>query len=56
MTLQAGEFRIVQFEISSEQLKFHNLNQDFVLEPGSFEVMVGPNSEELLTAEFMLKL
>ena len=43
--LKAGESKDVTFTITPDMLKFYNYNLDFVLEPGEFEVMVGPSSQ-----------
>ena len=42
--LRKGESQEVQFEITDDLLKFHNYNLDYVLEPGEFEIMIGPDS------------
>lgn len=42
--LKTGESRNVTFTITPDLLKFYNSNLDYVLEPGEFEIMVGPNS------------
>ena len=42
--LKKGESKEVTFEIKDELLKFYNANLDYVLEPGDFEIMIGPDS------------
>ena len=42
--LKKGESREVTFEITDDLLKFYNSSLDFVLEPGDFEIMIGPDS------------
>ncbi|MBR0166045.1 MAG: beta-glucosidase BglX [Prevotella sp.] len=42
--LKKGESEVVTFEIKDELLKFYNANHDYVLEPGDFEIMIGPDS------------
>jgi len=42
--LKAGESREVKFEITDDLLKFYNYHLDYVLEPGDFEIMIGPDS------------
>ena len=32
------------FEITDDLLKFYNSSLDYVLEPGDFEIMIGPDS------------
>lgn len=44
INLKMGETKIVSFEISSEDLKFYNIDMKNVAEAGSFEVFVGENS------------
>ncbi|PYS74693.1 MAG: beta-glucosidase BglX [Acidobacteria bacterium] len=52
ITLRPGEKRRVQFVLKPEHLGFYNRDMRFVVEPGEFKVMVGPNSEELLETSF----
>ena len=52
--IKAGETRTFMFEISEETLKYYDHNEEYVAEPGSFSVMVGPNSSELQTIHFHL--
>ena len=47
VTLQPGEKRRVEFVLTGEQLGFWNRDMRFVVEPGEFKVMVGPNSEDV---------
>ncbi len=42
--LKKGESREVKFEITDDLLKFYNYNLDYVLEPGDFDIMIGPDS------------
>ena len=42
--LKKGESQEVKFEITNDLLKFYNARLDYVLEPGDFEVMIGPDS------------
>ncbi len=51
-TLQPREKRRVEFALTSEQLGFWNREMRFVVEPGEFKVMAGPNSEDLTEATF----
>jgi beta-glucosidase len=44
ITLKKGEMQTVTFEISVEDLKFYNSDLQFIAEPGSFQVFVGPDS------------
>lgn len=47
VSLQPGESRLVQLEITPDSLAFWDINKEFVVEPGEFDVMVGPNSVDL---------
>jgi beta-glucosidase len=46
--LEPGAKRRVEFTLSREHLGFYDRKMRFVVEPGEFKVMVGPNSEELV--------
>jgi beta-glucosidase len=45
IALKKGESKTVSFEISSEDLKFYNIDMKNVAEAGVFEVFVGGNSD-----------
>lgn len=53
--LQPNETKTVSFLITPDKLSFYNLDLKKVIEPGSFDVMVGPNSVELQTVSFKVK-
>lgn len=44
ITLEPGQTRRVEFEITPDLLSFHNENMEEVVEPGAFELMVGTSS------------
>jgi len=48
VTLQPGEKRLVEFKLTSSHLGFYNHVMKFVVEPGEFRIMVGPNSRDLI--------
>jgi beta-glucosidase len=52
--LDAGESAAVIFTITEEDLRFHTASGKFESEAGEFTVMVGKNSDELLSATFRL--
>ncbi|MFA4923879.1 MAG: glycoside hydrolase family 3 C-terminal domain-containing protein, partial [Ignavibacteriaceae bacterium] len=52
--LKKGETKKVEFTLSESDLKFYNLDMNFVSEPGMFKVFVGTNSVECLEDEFEL--
>ncbi len=47
ITLQPGERRTVEFTVGPEELSFLNETMAWTVEPGEFEVLVGPNSADL---------
>jgi len=54
VTLQPGEKKRLELLLTSEQLGFWNREMRFVVEPGEFKVMVGPNSEDLIEKSFVV--
>jgi beta-glucosidase len=44
--LKQGESKEVTFQITPDLLKFYNQDLNYVLEPGDFDVMVGPDSSD----------
>lgn len=50
VTLEPGETKTVTFELFTNQLGFYNQEMDYVVEPGTIEVMVGSSSEEIHVA------
>lgn len=55
ITLKAGESRNVTFIITPEMLKFYDYNLNHVIEPGDFDLMVGPNSRDVQTSRITVK-
>ena len=55
--LKAGESREVTFRITPDMLRFYDYNLEYVLEPGEFEVMAGPDSSlgHLKKASFTIR-
>jgi len=53
--LDAGEEKTVTFALTADDLRFYDIDMQFVAEPGEFQVMAGPHSAELLKAAFRLK-
>jgi len=52
VTLQAGEAQTVRFELPADQLGFPGLDMRRVVEPGAFQVWVGPDSAAGLEGHF----
>jgi len=55
ISLDPGASREVTFTLSTDDLRFYNIDMDYVAEPGDFMVFVGTNSEEVLEASFTLR-
>lgn len=53
--LPAGSTRRVTFEIPFEKLGYYDMQMNFVIEDGEFEVFVGTNSAETLSERITLK-
>jgi beta-glucosidase len=47
ISLAPGETKSVTFIINRESLAFHDINMNYVVEPGAFDVMTGPSSASL---------
>ena len=47
--LQPGETKKVEFILSPEKFMFYNINMDYVIEPGDFDIMVGGSSIDYQT-------
>ena len=50
--LEPGEKQTITFTITPEELKFWDVNMNFVVEPGEFKLFVGKNSEDVLEESF----
>jgi beta-glucosidase len=54
VSLRPGEKRRVEFRLAPEHLGFYDSRMRFVVEPGEFKVMVGPNSVDLIETSFQV--
>lgn len=54
INLKPGDVRKVSFQLKPEDLQFFN-GKAYVIEPGDFDVWIGPNSAEGLKGAFVLK-
>jgi beta-glucosidase len=52
ITLQPGETRSVTFKLGPESLSLYDSRMRRVVEPGSFTVFVGTNSDDVITTRF----
>lgn len=55
VNLQPGESKEVSFVITEEMLRFYNIDMQFVSEPGTCQVFIGPDSDTENMAEFELR-
>jgi beta-glucosidase len=53
--LQPGESKTIRFTLNTNDLKFYNITNKYVYEPGDFKVMVGTNSQEVQAADFKVQ-
>ena len=51
ISLAPGESKTVEFVITPDKLAFYNLNMEKVVEPGSFNIMVGTSSVKFQTVK-----
>jgi beta-glucosidase len=54
--LKPGETKTVAFDIAPELLAFYDVNMNFVVEPGEFEVMVGTSSRDCDLQKVVLRI
>jgi len=54
--LKVGESKIVKILITPKELAFWNINMDYVVEPGEFEIMVGSSSSDLNLSKTILNV
>lgn len=55
VALQAGYTTQVEFILTDEELGFYDHDGNFIIEKGEYEVMVGGNSRDVLSASFATK-
>ena len=54
IALKAGESKLVEFKINTNDLRFYNSNLQHVVEPGDFKLFIGGNSRDVKEANFKL--
>lgn len=52
ISLAPGQTKNVSFTLTTEDLKFYDINMEYNVEPGDFKVWVGPSSAEGLEGSF----
>lgn len=55
ISLKPGEAKTVEFKLTAENLKYYDHDLNYVCEPGNFEIMVGPCSNDLQTTLLTVK-
>lgn len=53
--LAKGERKTVSFDIDASTLSYLDVNGNAVLEPGDFDIMIGPNSHDVQTARLSVR-
>ncbi|MDO3425784.1 beta-glucosidase BglX [Chryseobacterium sp. APV1] len=53
--LKSGESKKITFNLTEKELGFYDNSGNFIIEEGTFKVMVGGNSESLISDEFGLE-
>ena len=53
--LEVGETKVVEFELTKDELGFFNNNGEYVIEKGDFQVFVGGNSDASSSGSFEIK-
>lgn len=56
ITLEPGRTATVSFDITPEHLAFHNIDFEYVVEPGEFEIMIGNSSRDQDLQKLTLKV
>ncbi|MBA2524493.1 MAG: glycoside hydrolase family 3 C-terminal domain-containing protein [Pyrinomonadaceae bacterium] len=54
VTLRPGEKKRIEFSLGPQELGLYNRQMRFVVEPGEFKVMIGPNSQDLIESTFQV--
>jgi beta-glucosidase len=54
ITLNPGQSRKVEFTITPEKLQFYNREMKRVVEPGEFEIFIGPSSDKVTAVNFSI--
>jgi beta-glucosidase len=55
IALAPGETKQVSWEITGEALGFYNAKGEWLVEPGTFHIMVGPNASDVQQVSLILR-
>ncbi|WP_066630617.1 glycoside hydrolase family 3 N-terminal domain-containing protein [Labilibacter marinus] len=55
ITLEAKEKKTVEFQLTSKDFAFWNINKEFVAEPGDFKIMIGNSSADVKEVKLEIK-
>ncbi len=55
ITLDAGQTKTVKFEIDQSKLAFWDINMNFIVEPGKFDILVGKSSQDFQKVELTVE-
>ena len=53
--IPAGKTAVVEFAVTADMLRYYDAGLNYVLEPGEYNVMIGPSSQELQKLGFRLR-
>lgn len=53
--INAGATETVTFTLTPDDFKFYNNDLEFILEPGEFDIMTGPNSADVQSARLTIR-
>jgi beta-glucosidase len=56
ITLEPGETATVTFDIKPEHLAFYDINMEYVVEAGEFEIMIGNSSRDWDLQKVLLRV
>jgi len=53
ITLLPGETKTVTFSITSKELRFLDINTNYIVGPGKFKIIVGGNQDNILLTDYL---
>ncbi|OCX51944.1 hypothetical protein BEL04_18260 [Mucilaginibacter sp. PPCGB 2223] len=54
--LKPGESKTITFTLTANDLKFYDINMKYTNEPGQYKIFIGTNSQDVMEADFKLRL